>query len=1027
MKLKLLSNLFITILIGGFTSLNLNAQSSIFNEIDNNGSLGCTSTVAGQINYNSYLAIHTATGRLFASGTTGTLNRINVFTFSGNNMVNIQQTNTSFVPKDLVFAPSDGRLFILGGNSRLYVATTSGGSITITTSLGVVGNGIGQFSFPQGIDMDAQNRIYISEYSGSLSRVSVYSISGNNLSHISTFGVNTGTGVDLLYKPYSLKRQNGLIYVADAGDININNSGKIKVLTLNGSNLQYVGEMSFGISSLPYHIDFDDAGRMYFSDIYSGGNNNVRVFTGSGLSFTQINSIVYGTEAPLNIVTSGTGTVFTTNNNNCNLRMFKECNPRVLITANTPHQTVCGSNLATVAVTATGAGLTYAWSNGATTPTLSTNTTGAYRVTVTGTCGLSISTIMSVTGGAALTQIVTQPVISNGTICANTFVGISVSATGAGAIRYLWSNGRTTSGINVSLVGTYMATATGFCGTAVSNSVAINQVNPITQIVTQPAFGEVCSPNLGFFTVSATGTPPLSYLWTNGATASITGTSSSTYRNVTVTGGCGKVVSNSAGIIVHNPIAITSFSPTNISMCAGESKTITVTGTGSEGNHLWSNGAYFPYDINNIYTVRSVLTVTGPGNYSVSIGNYCNTVTSGVSVVTRFPLTSITSTFADSTAICIGSSKDYTVTAIGGNLAFEWNTGEMQNGGTIFTKTASTSGLYRLTVTGLCGPPSVSNTAKLNVMPLTTILSSLANQTVCAGNFTTFTPNDNGVNLQYSWSNGTTTSMINTSAAGFYNYTVNGFCGSSQVSNQAELTVLTIVGNSEIITQPVSQNVCPGTIVNFNVVANGYGTLNYLWNSGETVSGISKSVPGNYQVTVSGICGTQVSTIAGLTNKLATSITTQPVSQSTICGTNTVSLSVVANGEAPLSYLWSSGETTTSVSKSTIGNYAVTITGSCGSIVSNTATITPCSTTTSINQNGNLEIGIEVYPNPTEGNFSIKAPISSQIEVVNSNGLVLKQIITTSDISQMYISQKGLLLIKITSGNNISYRKIVIE
>lgn len=1026
MKLKLLSILFLTILIGGFTNLNLKAQSSIYNEIDNNGSLGCASTAPGQINYNSYMAIHTATGRLFA---TGSGNRINVFTFSGNNMVHVQQTTTSFTPTDLTFAPSDGRLFIFGQNQRLYVATTTGGSITITTSLGVLGNGIGQFAYPRGIEIDAQNRIYIVDNnSTSIARVAVFSISGNVLSHISTFGVNTGTGQDLFTAPYSIKLHNGLIYVADAGSINVFNSGKIKVLTLNGSNLQYVGEMNYGTFSSPYHVDFDAAGRMYFSDINSI-YNKVRVFTGSGINYTEVNSITFGTETPANIVTSGSGTVFTTNNDNCSLRMFKECSPKVTILANTPHQTVCGANLATVGVTTTGSSLTYLWNNGATTPTLNTNVTGAYKVTITGACNFVISTTMSVTGGAALTQIVTQPNISNSTICGNTFVGISVSATGTGAIRYVWSNGRTTSGINVSLVGTYMATATGFCGSAVSNSAAISQVNPLTTIVSQPVATDACAPNIPYLTVVATGTTPLTYKWSNGITTSTAGISFASYQNVTVTGTCGYAISNTVLAMIHTPVTITSINPTNFSFCQGQTRTITVTGTGNSATYLWSNGTSLPvYDINNPYTVRSFLTVSNSGNYSVSVRNFCNTVTSMVAIAVKEPITTITAVdMPDSTAICAGNNVTYIVSAVGGNLSYTWSNGQIQTGGFTSNNQFSDSGIYKVTVSGLCGIPVVSKSAKLNVMPITTILSNLSNQTVCAGNFATFSTNTDGVNVQYAWSTNTTTSMITTSTPGFYNYTVNGFCGSSQISNQAELTVLTIVGNSEIITQPVSQHVCPGTVVNFNVVANGYGTLNYLWNSGETVSGISKSTPGNYQVTVSGICGTHISTIAGLTNKFATSITTQPVSQSTLCGTNPVSLSVVANGEAPLSYLWSSGETTTSVSKSTIGNYTVTVTGSCGAVISNVANVIACSTTTSINQNSNSEIDIEVYPNPTEGNFSIKAPISSQIDVVNSNGSVLKQIITTGNISQMNISQKGLLLIKITSGNNISYRKIVIE
>ncbi len=188
------------------------------------------------------------------------------------------------------------------------------------------------------------------------------------------------------------------------------------------------------------------------------------------------------------------------------------------------------------------------------------------------------------------------------------------------------------------------------------------------------------------------------------------------------------------------------------------------------------------------------------------------------------------------------------------------------------------------------------------------------------------------------------------------------FCASASAA-RAFLTSLTGVGGkgwviydnglslaipANITTQPVSQSTCAGSNVGFSVSATG-DNLKYAWSNGATTTGISSNVVGNYNVTVSGTCGSETSATVSLSTLLGTSIVTQPMSQSTCAGTN-VAFVVSATGTGVLSYLWNTAATSTSISTNMVGNYVVTVSGTCGNAVSNTATLTTLLGTSIITQ-----------------------------------------------------------------------------
>jgi hypothetical protein len=171
-----------------------------------------------------------------------------------------------------------------------------------------------------------------------------------------------------------------------------------------------------------------------------------------------------------------------------------------------------------------------------------------------------------------------------------------------------------------------------------------------------------------------------------------------------------------------------------------------------------------------------------------------------------------------------------------------------------------------------------------------------------------------------------------------------------------------------ITQQPASSTIPPGGGVTLSVSASGTAPVSYQWyigTSGNTASPVpggtgpqlvaTPSTTTNYWVRASNSCGSANSNTATVTvnNACTAPVITQQPASSTIPPGGGVTLSVSASGTAPLSYQWyigTSGNTASPVSggtgpqlvatPSTTTNYWVRVSNSCGSVNSNTATVT---------------------------------------------------------------------------------------
>ena len=163
---------------------------------------------------------------------------------------------------------------------------------------------------------------------------------------------------------------------------------------------------------------------------------------------------------------------------------------------------------------------TYLWSNGATSSNLTGLVSGAYSVTITDASGCSR------TMGTYLSN--QQTINPNETLvhdqCTSGVGSITVAPTGGVApYSVSWSTGASGLSITGLNAGGYSYTITDNLGCSFSRTTYIGSLSPIQ--ATEVTQGTLCGMQTGTATITALtgGTPPYTFLWTNGATTQTTG------------------------------------------------------------------------------------------------------------------------------------------------------------------------------------------------------------------------------------------------------------------------------------------------------------------------------------------------------------------------------------------------------------------------------------------------------------------------------------------------------------------------
>ena len=334
--------------------------------------------------------------------------------------------------------------------------------------------------------------------------------------------------------------------------------------------------------------------------------------------------------------------------------------------------------------------------------------------------------------------------------------------------------------------------------------------------------------------------------------------------------------------------------------CSGGS--VVLTSSAASGN-VWSTGA----------TTQSI-TVSASGTYTVNTSNAasCTSANSNAVTVTVNPLPAApTVTPSGPTSFCAGSSVVLSSNVSSGNL---WSTGE-----TTQSITVSSSGTYFVNVTdgnGCTSSKSPNTVVTVNPLPAAPTISAIGPTSFCSGSSVTLSANfGSGI----TWSDGSTGSSIVVSQSGVYTATYTDANGcTSVVSNSISVTELSLPAQPTI-SYIGSNTICQGS----SLVLTSSSPSGNIWSTGETTQSITVSSGGVYNVSVTNAnnCTSPVSSnVVVFVSATPNTPTVSTNGSTSLCpGDDVVLTSSYSNGN-----VWSTGQTSQSITVSSAGSYSVT-------------------------------------------------------------------------------------------------------
>jgi uncharacterized protein YjdB len=463
---------------------------------------------------------------------------------------------------------------------------------------------------------------------------------------------------------------------------------------------------------------------------------------------------------------------------------------------------------------------------------------------------------------------------------------------------------------------------------------------------------EICLGESTTLTANGIGT----YTWSDGGTnANLTvSPNTTTTYTVTVTAVNGCTDTDEVQVIV-NPLPNANVNHDGTLTCNHTSALLTTTPTGL--SYIWTGGG-----------TNQTLSVSTGDEYFVTVtdGNGCTAVTSiTVPMDTLSPL----SNAGPDVEICLGESTTLTASGIG---TYTWSDGSTSSS---LTVTPIATITYTLTVTATNGC--------MDTDQVTITVNSLPNANVShSGDITCNDPNTiltaTPAGMTYEWTGGSAAQTLVVSTGDEYFVTVtDGNLCSAVASISVPMDTISPVANAGN-----NVEICLGEST--TLLATGIGT--YTWSDGSTSSSLAVTpiVTATYTLTVTSNNGCEdIDEVIVTANPLPNAGID---SDGTItCDNTSVTLTATPAG---MTYLWSTGEGTSSIDVNVDGNYSVTITdgNSCANFATTTVTtaISPVAVVT-----GAIGICIGETTTLTPNTGGEWTSSNESVAIVSNNGNVI--------------------------------------
>ena len=559
---------------------------------------------------------------------------------------------------------------------------------------------------------------------------------------------------------------------------------------------------------------------------------------------------------------------------------------------------------------------TYFWSNGAVTEDLTGLCEGSYTVTIvdahqctgTGTWTVGAPAELTVTG------------TPTNTMCFGDCNG-SIDITPAGGTApyaYVWSEGSVTQDVTALCAGDYTVTITDAHGCTKVDTWTVGQPGEVSWegSTTNALCNGACNGTVTtIFTLG--GTPPYTYLWSNGATtADLTGLCAGLY-SLTVTDAHGCDARAYRTIYEPAPLVIDPVGVITPAVCyggGGGAIEITVTGGTLPYSFSWSNGA----------TTQNISGLTA-GCYTVTVTDANQCMDTETFCVGQPDAVTVTGTIVN--ALCKGDCNgSIDITAAGGNAPYSYY---WSNGALTEDISGLCEGTYYVTVVDAHSCMGYGNWTV--GAPDALAVQGTPTGTMCYGDCNgsiDIAVSGGTMPYTYLWNDpvGSTTQNVTGLCAGDYAVTITDAHGCSLVDSW------TVTQPGEVSWEGVTGNVtckgaCNGTVTTIFTIG-GTPPYTYAWSNGATTADLTGLCAGTYSLTVTDAHSCDARAFRTIYEPEY--LVVDPVAiivPATCNGSSGGSIDItVTGGTMPYTYLWSNGATTEDISDLYAGCYDVTVT-----------------------------------------------------------------------------------------------------